>query len=296
MFTLEYIDVSASSEYSVTLHDEGFLISYPGTELTVAANTFLENTDRVLAILKDVQRQRVSDGAETPLITHNPKQLVLIWPQLGDFDSLEYAWWLKRGADELAQKGLTVRAVGIGDSNSGKAFCAYTGFPEDALLLDPSGTVHQKLNLYPGLTLAVPGFNQRQNAWLNLLLMCAGIGSPGTLVEVFRGYRGDRNAPQLIEDNEVVQATPLPPIKGELFQRAGGKGFQRPFELATLRLRNMAEVLGKWNTYVPDVSHITQRGATYVIDQGKVVYEHCDRNILGFATNMSRPLSFLDDL
>ncbi|MEM7793142.1 MAG: peroxiredoxin-like family protein [Cyanobacteria bacterium P01_C01_bin.118] len=262
----------------------------------MAANTLLKNPDRVLAVLKDVQRQRVSDGADTSLITSVTKQLILVWPQLGDFDSLEYAWWLKRGADELARKGMTVRAVGIGNRNSGKAFCTYTGFPEDALLLDPNGTLHQELDLYPGLTLAVPGFNQRQNAWLNLLLMCAGIGSPGTLAEVFRGYLGDRSAPQLIDDDEVVQATPLPPIKGEFFKRAGGKGFQRPFELATLRLQNMAEVLGKWTTYVPDVSHITQRGATYVIDHGEVVYGHCDRNILGFATNMSRPLSFLDEL
>jgi hypothetical protein len=29
-----------------------------------------------------------------------------------------------------------------------------------------------------------------------LLLMCAGIGSPGTLAEVLRGYTGDRTAPQ----------------------------------------------------------------------------------------------------
>jgi hypothetical protein len=29
-----------------------------------------------------------------------------------------------------------------------------------------------------------------------LLFMCAGIGSPGTLAEVWRGYRGDAKAPQ----------------------------------------------------------------------------------------------------
>ena len=249
----------------------------------------------VYSVLSQTRRQRVSDGAEANLLT-KATQLVLVWPQLGDFDSLEYAWWLGREADTLAAKNLTVRAVGIGDRNSGKTFCQYTGFPEESLLLDPDGTLHKELGLYTGLSLSIPGFNQRQNAWLNLLLMCAGIGSPGTLSEVFRGYLGDRSAPQLIADDEVVRATPLPPIKGEFFKRAGGKGFQRPFELATLRLRNMAEVLGKWDTYVPDVSHITQRGATYVIANGEVVYEHCDRNILGFATNMSNPLSFLDDV
>lgn len=255
------------------------------------------NSKNIYGILSQARRQRVSDGTECPvLIPDTISQLVLIWPQLGDFDSLEYAWWLQRDADQLRAKNVLVRAVGIGDRSSGQAFCAYTGFPEESLLLDPEGTLHQALGLYPGLTLSLPGLNSRQNAWISLLLMCAGIGSPGTLPEVFRGYLGDRTAPQLIADDEVVQAPPLPPIKGEFFKRAGGKGFQRPFELATLRLRNMAEVLGKWSTYVPDVSHITQRGATYVISSGDVVYGHCDRNILGFATNMSRPLSFLDTL
>lgn len=264
----------------------------------MAVNVLLENSDRaaVYKVLGQIRRQRVSDGTETALVTPDTKQLVLVWPQLGDFDSLEYAWWLQREVDTLAEKKLTVKAVGIGDLNSGKAFCAYTGFPEESLLLDPDGSLHKELGLYPGLTWSLPGLNQRQNAWLNLLLMCAGIGSPGTLAEVLRGYLGDRNAPQLIKDDEVVQATPLPPIKGEFFKRAGGKGFQRPFELATLRLRNMAEVLNKWTTYVPDVSNITQRGATYVLDHGEVIYQHCDRNILGFASNMSRPLSFLDDI
>ena len=126
--------------------------------------------------------------------------------------------------------------------------------------------------------------------------MCAGIGSPGTLAEVFRGYWGDRRAPQLIDDDEVVRAAPLPAIKGSFFKLAGGEGFQRPFELATLRLRNMAEVLGHWNTYAPDKAYLTQRGGTFLFDsQGKLLYEHRDRGILGFAADMSNPLSFLAD-
>ncbi|MEO1182081.1 MAG: hypothetical protein AAFX51_14815 [Cyanobacteria bacterium J06636_28] len=87
----------------------------------MSVNTLTGDTQTaaVYDVLRQTRRQRVSDGADTPLITTAAQQLVLVWPQLGDFDSLEYAWWLRRGADELAAKGLTVRAVGIGDRNSG---------------------------------------------------------------------------------------------------------------------------------------------------------------------------------
>ena len=104
-------------------------------------------------------------------------------------------------------------------------------------MVEAEPTLHRALGLYAGLQLPI-------GTWGNLLLMCAGIGSPGTLQEVLRGYTGDRTAPQRIADDEVIQAPPLPPIRGSLFARAGGTGFQRPFELATIRLRNMGEVLG----------------------------------------------------
>lgn len=251
------------------------------------------------AILKQARRTRVSDGAITPILskTEGANQiLVLIWSQLGDFDNLEYAWWLQRESAKLQEKGIAVRAIGIGDRNSGQKFCQYTGFPAECLFVDPQAAIHQELKLYPGLSVKVPFLSTKQNAWFNFLLMCAGIGSPGTLKEVFRGYTGDLNSPQLIADGEVVKATPLPPIKGSFFNLVGGKGFQRPFELATLRLRNMSEVLGDWNSYVPDASYITQRGATFLFDsQGKLSYEHRDKGILGFAENASNPLGFLPD-
>ena len=248
-------------------------------------------------ILNQTQRQRVSDG-ETMSILHGcdtaSRLLVLIWSQLGDFDSMEYAWWLRREADSLAANDITVRAVGIGDRAAGDQFCEYTGFRKEWLFTDAKADLHRQLNLYPGLTLKIPGVSSGQNAWLNLMLMCAGIGSPGTLSEVFRGYRGDRTSLQLIDDDEVVQAPPLPPLKGSFFNVAGGSGFQRPFELATLRLRNMAESLGKWNTYVPDAAYLTQRGGTFLFDgDGTIVYEYRDRGILSFSETMNRPLSFL---
>ena len=251
----------------------------------------------IYSIFQQTDRQRISDGAIVPILsgceTAN-RSLVIVCPQLGDFDSLEYAWWLKR-RKQMETVGIAIRMVGIGDRSAGQKFCDFTGFPTEHLFVDPAAKLHAQLNLYSGLALKLPSFSAAQNAWLNLILMCAGIGSPGTLKEVFRGYKGDRSAPQLIAEGEVVNAKLLPPIDGSFFKLAGGNGFQRPFELATLRLRNMAEVLGNWQTYVPDPVYLTQRGGTFLFDaQGELLYEHRDRGILGFAANMSQPLSFLD--
>ncbi len=248
-------------------------------------------------LFSKTERQRVSDGTVVPILSDckpGSRQLVLLWSQLGDFDNLEYAWWLQRDAKQLQTEGVMVRAIGIGDRASGQQFCSYTGFPAECLFVDSTAELHQQLNLYPGLSLNLPGLSPAQNSMFNLLLMCAGIGSPGTLAEVFRGYRGDRQAPQLIADEDVVQAPPLPLLKGSFFRWAGGKGFQRPFELATLRLRNMGEVLSHWKTYVPNSAYLTQRGATFLFDaEGHSLYEHRDRAILGFASDKSYPLSFL---
>jgi hypothetical protein len=251
-------------------------------------------------ILQRTQRQRVSDGATVPLLAGcegAARVLVLVWPQLGDFDSLEYAWWVQRGTHRLQALGIAVRAVGIGDRTAGQRFCTYTGFAPEQLWVDETATLHRELGLYAGLTLKPPGLRPGQAAWLNLMLMCAGIASPGTLREVLRGYTGDRQAPQLIADDEEVQAGPLPPLTGKTFRWAGGRGFQRPFELATLRLRNMAEVLGHWGTYVPNAAYLTQRGGTFLFAaDGTLLYEHRDRGILGFAATMADPLAFLAEL
>jgi hypothetical protein len=253
----------------------------------------------VYAQLCQTNRQRVSDGVTVSLLSgceSAARRLVLVWSQLGDFDSLEYAWWVMRDWERLQAEGIAVRAVGIGDRAAGQQFSQYTGFPADALFVDPTATLHQTLGLYSGLTINWPGLKPGQEAWVNLMLMCAGIASPGTLREVLRGYTGDRTAPQLFADDEVIDDTPLPTLKGEFFGKAGGKGFQRPFELATLRLRNMTEVLGKWSTYVPDARYMTQRGGTFLFDpSGEVLYEYRDRGILGFAETMNYPLSFLFD-
>lgn len=251
----------------------------------------------VYSILRQSEKLRISNGAIAPILEDCESAnslLIIIWSQLGDFDTLEYAWWLHKEWQSLVEKNIVVRAIGIGNLDSGLKFADYTGFPKECLFVDPEAKIHQQLGLYRGLSWQLPFFSTSQNAWLNLLLMCAGIGSPGTLKEVFRGYLGDRASPQLIEDDLVVRALPFLPISGSFFKLAGGKGFQRPFELATLRLKNMTEVLGNWKTYVPQEDYLTQRGATFLFDRDRsLIYEHRERGILGFAANMSRPLSFL---
>ena len=50
-----------------------------------------------LSVLQSCDRQRVSDGQTASILggcAPDRRLLVLVLPQLGDFDSLEYAWWL----------------------------------------------------------------------------------------------------------------------------------------------------------------------------------------------------------
>ncbi len=216
-----------------------------------------------------LQRLEGADGMAT-----GARRLVLLWSQLGDFDSLEYAQALVAALPRIQMAGIRLLAVGIGDGSSADRFCAFTGFPRTCLQVEADNRLHTALGLYQGLQ--VPG-----GPWPNLLLMCAGIGSPGTLAEVLRGYTGDRSAPQRL-------TTPL-------FRWAGGEGFQRPFELASVRLQNMVEVLGRWRTYVPCDDYITQRGATFLLDaDDSMLYEHRDPGILGFSASMANPLQFLE--
>jgi hypothetical protein len=102
------------------------------------------------------------------------RRLVVLLSQLGDFDSLEYAQALVQALPRLEAAGMALQAIGIGDATGADRFCAYTGFPRELLQVDAEPELHRQLGLYAGLQ--APG-----GPWPGLLLMCAGIGSPGTL-------------------------------------------------------------------------------------------------------------------
>jgi len=212
--------------------------------------------------------------ARHPGMEPGRRRLVVLFSQLGDFDSLEYALALAAALPRLQASGIVLLAIGIGDDPGAERFCRHTGFPRAQLEMQAEPRLHRELGLYGGLQTPL-------GPWPALLLMCAGIGSPGTLNEVLRGYTGDRSAPQRLQE--------------PLFALAGGEGFQRPFELATVRLRNMIEVLSHWRTYVPRDDFLTQRGGTFLLEaDDSLLYCHRDAGILGFSATMNRPLSFLD--
>ena len=138
-----------------------------------------------------------------PGMESGSKRLVILMSQLGDFDSLEYAQALVPALPRLQQAGIQLLAIGIGDEAGAERFCQFTGFPRANLKVEAEPRLHRALGLYAGLQ--TPG-----GPWPGLLLMCAGIGSPGTLGEVFRGYTGDRSAPQRFD-------SPLFRLAGALF-------------------------------------------------------------------------------
>jgi hypothetical protein len=208
-----------------------------------------------------------------PDLVAGRRRLVVLMGQLGDFDSLEYAQALAAALPRIERAGIGLLCLAIGNDAGAERFCQYTGLPRPYLEVETQPNLHAALDLYGGLQ--SPG-----GAWPALLLMCAGIGSPGTLAEVLRGYSGDRLAPQRLQ--------------WHVFELLGN-GYQRPFELATVRLRNMVEVLGRWRTYVPHDTYLTQRGGTFLMDaDNSLLYSHRDRGILGFSATMASPLSFLE--
>ena len=271
-----------------------------------------------------------ADGALTPALAgvNSKKLCCVLLPVLGEFDSSELCEQLVAVSDEFDLADLELRVIGIGDTAAAKRFSQFSSFPLDKLRVDPDGDLHRALGLHAGPDWSAPDFlsdgvmrallstlpggapaDDAQirpifTAWLRYLAMCAGIGAPGTLPEIARGYFGDKTAPERLRPTDVVTAgfvkigpgvgpVKLGPIEYENGW-AADTGYQRPVELATVRLRNMVEVLSNWDEYVSNPATIAQRGGTYIFDEsGELLYEYRHRGVLTYSSTMSRPLTFL---
>merc|ERR1712187_438952 len=118
--------------------------------------------------------------------------------------------------------------------------------------------------------------------------MLLGIGSPGTIQAVLRGYRGDPNAKRDWLHKPLQQGNAkgrFPSFLNEGLWDIVGKNGLRPFEMATLRLQNMVGVLNNWGELAPEDSQLVvqQGGAMIVRPDGSTAYSFADRGILTYA-------------
>ena len=218
------------------------------------------------------------------------KYLIVLLGSFADFDSFEYAQQLSAQSNRLANYSLDLILIGIGSEKSKESFCEFNNIDIKNVFAVSNADLHKKLNMNAG-------FDSKMPAIINLLIMCMGIKSRGTIKEVLRGYFGDKNAKSLFAFDEDINLGPLSLLKGNMFNIFSKEQNLRPFELATRRLMNMIEILSNWNTYVPDATFLTQRGGTILLNEkDEVLYEFISDSLLGYASKMSAPLSFLEDI
>lgn len=171
------------------------------------------------SVLLDSQGNHiVKEGSSPGFLKEGKKNLVVVLPQLGEFDSSEYTEFLVAVAKTaLPEANIHLSIIGIGEKKAADAFCKFTNLSPECLFLDPQAKVHQALQLHKGPDWDIPHnfsddtlrwiVNQLPGgasvtdkdlrtvgrAWLNYLAMCAGLGAKGTLREILRGYFGDIN-------------------------------------------------------------------------------------------------------
>ena len=284
--------------------------------LGVALSDAFSSQFSVYQLLRQAQVLNPETGRYEPALeeySERDKTLCVLLPQLGDFDCGEYLEQLVAVEPELEAASIDLKVISIGNAVSARKFSEFIGLDISKLRVSPDASVHYSLNLHqgPNWNLSVPAFlpktvESRLNAWTNYMAMCAGISAEGTLQEIFRGYVGDKAAPERLRKDSVVRAGPIK-ITGTRKVNIGPNieyeqswkdedGYQRPVELATVRLRNMVEVLSNWNEYVPDDAHLAVRGATFILDNksGNVEYEWRTPGVLTYSATMRRPLMFLE--
>ncbi|KAG2423523.1 hypothetical protein HXX76_015271 [Chlamydomonas incerta] len=192
------------------------------------------------------------------------KAVVVCLTHFADLTSWELAQKLVKIIPTLEGSGVKVMVLGLGNVNNAQEFARILKFPMDRLYAYPTADLYTALGFNPGFAPQL-----QVSPYVKLLPMLAGVGSPGTIQEVVRGYVGDNAAPPVFDS-----PTPFDIL---------GSGYQRPFELATLRLFNMMGILPKWQELCPpDTSLLTQQGGCLVFSGTSVVFKHVDSGILRY--------------
>eukprot|EP00887_Chlorella_sp_A99_P003707 scaffold7.g3707.t1 len=236
-----------------------------------ASSTALVPASPEWAVLRAHKVYAAGSGREVDLTSlweaEGGKCVVAFLTHFADLSSTELAEKLL----PLRAAGVGLVAVGLGEPDKGARFAELVGFPQDLLYADPTGDLYRALGFNRGFAPDAP-----MPAHAKLLAMLAGLGSPGTIPEVLRGYRGDRGAAPVFASGGAGG-------KRNLFDVLGA-GYQRPLELATLRLFNMGLVLQHWSELAPANERLlTQQGGCIGFEGRRVAFMHVDRGILTIA-------------
>ena len=216
-------------------------------------------------------------------------RLVVFVGLLGDFDSFEYAINLRKFTNSNNLENLDIFFIAIGNEKGKEKFCKYTGFSEKNIKVVNNNQLHQLVGASTGLDIGLGG-------WINMTLMLMGIGSSKTIIEVIRGYTGDKESNQIYNHKDEISLFNFLKFSGKLFEEPFGKGYLRPFELATFRLTNMIEIFKNWKDYMIDTKYLTQRSCTFIVDKNNdVKYDYFSKDVLTYSKNMSAPLDFLNE-
>jgi len=216
-------------------------------------------------------------------------KLVAFVGLLGDFDSFEYAINLRKFTNSNNLENLDIFFIAIGNETGKERFCKFTGFSEKNIKVVNNNELHQLVGASKGLDIGLGG-------WINMTLMLMGVGSPKTIIEVVRGYTGDKDSNQIYNNNDQINLFNVFKFSGKLFGKPFGEGYLRPFELATFRLNNMIEIFKYWKDYMIDTKFLPQRSCTFILDKkNDVKYKFFSKDILNYSKNMKSPLVFLND-
>lgn len=171
---------------------------------------------------------------------------------------------------ELQSAGVKVFLITLGSQGNARAFKMLFGeeaFEDLPLYVDTDGSLYRSMGFSRGFA---PD-NDAISPYIRLLAMLSGLGSAGTLREVFRGYVGDQDSPQVFKSGTML---------GDAFNVLG-QGHQRPLELATLRLQNMMSSLTHWGKLAPsDPKLLTWLGGCLIFKGHQLVWRYDDRGIL----------------
>tara|TARA_Y100001968_G_scaffold160001_1_gene146242 strand:+ start:254 stop:949 length:696 start_codon:yes stop_codon:yes gene_type:complete len=214
--------------------------------------------------------------------------LIIILGCFGDFDSIEYAQSLYRYLGECKRNRISLFILGIGNSKSKEIFSNYTGIPNEYIEYTEDNNIHIELKL-------INPQHYKLSPEINMLLMCCGLNSKGTLKEVIRGYTGSKYSSNIVSINNNYINNKYFKVNTSLFNFMIENNKLRPFELATIRLNNMIEIVLNWKLYIPDSKFLTQRGATFLYgNDQELKYKFFPKSLLIYSETMDLPLSYLD--